>query len=134
VKALAFVSTDRLREAVDAMLDVRGLALWAGAFSEEAVPLPAIVIDGDGLPERCREHVRARNFFGLARCLDAPFRTTARREGWLPALRYQMIHHPRYHRLIHYGIHCRTETARLRPRPVPTYSEWSRGCDRYCVP
>jgi hypothetical protein len=131
VSALAFVSAGRLREAVGAMLNARGLALWAGAFCEPAVPVTGVVIEG--LPERCREHARAGDFFAMARSLDAPIRATARSEGWLPALRYQMIHHPRYHRLIHYCIHSRTEAARLTPRPVPTSSDWLRACDEYCV-
>ena len=130
--ALGKVHPERLHQAVEALLDARAFALWVASISESRKPPAGAISEANR--QRCPTLSGTGNFFRLARCLDVEVRTTARREGWLSALRYQVIHHPRYHRLTHCCVHCQVERSRLAKRPVQEYSEWSRACDEYFVP
>src|SRR6185369_3588871 len=72
-------------------------------------------------------------FSRLLRFGESSWRRAARSEGWYAALRYVVVHHPRYQRLIHYNQRCHDEWSQARPRSYPSFSEWLATADAYCV-
>ena len=64
---------------------------------------------------------------------EAKWRRLARDEEWYAALRYHVIHYPRYHRLVHYNQLCGVERERSRPISYPSFGEWLGAADAYCL-
>lgn len=142
VEHLANVDAARLRGAVSELLDSRGFALWMACISDPEQPLGEIALKE--LRRRCPDFPTASYpqviwvrslFFRLVRVGDAQCgaTATARAERWDAALRYQVIHHPRYHRLVHYVHRCHDEWLHVHPRPNPSFADWLRAADEYFV-
>ena len=140
VAALARVDPDRLRRAVSELLDSRAFALWLACVYQpkQALAEPAL----NELRRRCPDLQSASYsnpiwgetlFFRLVRFEEAEWRAAARAEKWYPALRYHLVHHPRYHRLIHYNRRCRDEWLHVRPISYPSFSDWLHAADAYFV-
>jgi hypothetical protein len=140
VEALANVEPARLRKAVSDTIEARALAFWADCASEAQRPLDDAVL-GE-VRSRCPGLVaasgptpnwRASLFLRLIRFQDAGWRAKARAEGWYAALRYHVIHHPRYHRLEHYRQRCLDERLQVPRVPSPSFTEWLAAADAYFV-
>ena len=118
VQALGRVDAERLAIAVADLLDSRALALWVDSVSEPEQPLMAAVVTE--LSNQCPDYLAScfearwgkSLFYRLVRHGDSKWRSIARSEGWYAALRYRVVHHPRYQRLIHYHQRCHDEIGR----------------------
>ena len=140
VQALGTVEGPRLNKAVTNLLEARALTLWVDALTEPGQPLDEAV--SAELRDRCPGllpssgvgPIWARSLFSrLLRFGESSWRSAARSEGWYAALRYKVLHHPRYQRLIHYNRRCHDEWSQMRPNPCPSFSEWLESADVYCV-
>ncbi len=140
VEALARVQSSRLRDAVSDLLESRAFAIWVVCVSRQGDNLGASVtselrqrlpgfLTASGLAAKWGFPLLRR----LVRAGDAPWCPIAREEGWVSALRYEVRHHPRYHRLIHYKEHCRELWAQSRPSSYPPFAEWLAAADAYYV-
>src|SRR6185295_1795095 len=113
VEASARVDPERLQHAVSALLESRAFAFWMACISRLKETLEEPVLKElrcrypgfltTSCPER-RPH--AFLFFRIARFGEAEWCAPAHVEKWHTALRYHFIHHPRYHRLLHYNQKC----------------------------
>ena len=140
VQALGNVEATRLNSAVADSLESRAIALWV-----DSVSLPGQCLDegvSAELRRRCPSLLTASGigptwapslFTRLVRFGDFSLRSSARSEGWYPALRYAVVHHPRYQRLIHYNQRCHDEWSRTRPRSYPSFADWLATADAYCT-
>jgi hypothetical protein len=140
VQALGTVEVTRLKKAVTELLETRALALWVDAVSEPRQPLDEEVTAE--LRNRCPELLPAlgvrplwvRSLFSrLLRVGESPWRSTARSEGWYAALRYAVVYHPRYQRIIHYNQRCHDEWSQGRPTSYPSLTDWLASADAYCA-
>ena len=140
VFALGMVEAPRLNRAVTDLLESRALALWVDAVSDPGQPLAQAV--STELRNRCPGllptsgpgSLWVRSLFSrLLRFGESSWRSAARSEGWYAALRYEVVHHPRYQRLIHYNQRCHDKWSRTRPESYPSFSEWLATADGYCV-
>ena len=140
VEALGTVEHPRLNRAVTDVLESRALALWVDAVSEPGQPLQEAILTE--LRARCIDFPPSPGlgprwtrslFISILRLGESSWRGTARSEGWYPALRYEVVNHPRYQRLIHYNQHCHDGWSQTLLQPCPTFSEWREAADRYCV-
>lgn len=138
---LANVEPARLRSAASELIELRGFALWMACISEPEQPLGELALQE--LRRRCPDFQTASSpqvmwdrslFFRLVRFEEAEWRAAARAERWSAALRYHVVHHPRYHRLVHYLHRCRDEWPRVSPRSYPSFADWLRAADEYFVP
>ena len=140
VEASAKVDPERLQRAVSALLESRAFAFWMACISR-----PKETLDEPVLKElRCRypsflttsypERLwHGSLFFRIARFGETEWRATAHAEKWYTALRYHLIHHPRYHRLLHYNQRCHDEWLTIRPASYPSFAEWLCAADEYFV-
>jgi hypothetical protein len=140
VEALPKVAPRRLSRAVLDVLESRAFALWAGCISEPngALHEPALSAVRGRYPrlfakEPAEPVWKKSTFFRLVRAGDAAWRRSAREEGWYPALRYHVVNHPRYHRLVHYNQRCCAEWEHARPISYPCFDEWLAAADGYCL-
>jgi len=139
-EAMAKAEPTHLREAVADLLESRAFAIWVGCVSKPGHTVSDLVTS--------ELHRRYPGFFtapcptatwgmpllvGLVRSGDARWRAVARQQGWMPALRYHVLHHPRYRRLIHYRERCRDLWSQTRPNPYPPFEEWLAAADAYYV-
>ncbi len=141
VQALQRVEAGRLGCAVADLLEWRAFALWVDAISQ-----PNRLLEDEVLPElrtRCPGFLTTLEgaplwqvpmFFRLVRFGDAGWRSAARAENWYSALHYQVTHHPRYHRVIHYNQRCHDEWGRVHPIRFPSFPEWLSAADEYRLP
>jgi hypothetical protein len=140
VHALGAVEASRLDKAVTEVLDSRAFALWVDAVSEAGQPLHETV--ATELRDRCTGFLPVSGliplgirslFSSLIRFGESNWRGVALSEGWYAALRYEVVHHPRYQRLIHYNQRCHDEWSQARPKSYPSFSKWLASADGYCV-
>jgi hypothetical protein len=139
VQALGRVEAGRLRDAVADLLVSRALALWVDSVSRPKQPLTDAVLTE--LRNRCPELVVSSFealwgptlFYRLIRSGESRWRGPARSEGWHSVLRYQIVHHPRYQRLIHYNQRCHDEWSRACPNSYPSFVDWLATADAYCA-
>jgi hypothetical protein len=140
VEAMANVEPNQLRRAVSDSLESRAFAIWVGCVSRPQAQLTESVMCE--LRRRCPNLVEAAHLapkwdmpflFRLVRFGDAHWCATAREQGWIPALRFQVRHHPRYQRLIHYRERCRDLWSQSLPISYPPFTEWLAAADAYCV-
>jgi hypothetical protein len=140
VEAMARVNRGTLRKAVSDVLDRRALALWIDCVSEPEQRLDDMVLKE--LRKRCPDILAGASpeplwlpslFLRLVRFGESQWRATARAEGWYAALRYHVLHHPRYQRLIHYQQRCHDEWLTVRPISYPLFADWLSAADAYCV-
>ncbi len=140
VEGLGRVELSRFRGVVSDLLDSRACAIWADCVSRPGHHLTELVTND--LRRRYLEIASASGpaptwgrpiFLRLVRLGDAHWRKIAREEGWISALRYQVRHHPRYHRLIHYGERCRDLWSESPPMSYPSFAEWLAAADAYVV-
>ena len=138
--ALGAVEVPRLNKAVTELLESRAFALWVDAVSEPGQPLQKAVSTElrnqypNLLPASDSAPLWTRSLFSsLIRFCESNWRGAARSEGWYAALRYEVLHHPRYQRLIHYNQRCHDEWSQVRPKSYPSFSEWLGDADSYCV-
>jgi hypothetical protein len=140
VHALGAVEASRLNKAVTELLESRAFALWVDAVSRPGQPLHEAV--ENELRDRCPGLVPASGlgrlwirslFSSLIRFGESNWRGAAHSEGWYAALRYEVVHHARYQRLIHYNQRCHDEWSRTRPKSYPSFREWFASADDYCV-
>ena len=141
IEALQKVEAARLRRAVAELVEWRAFALWIDSISQPNRPLedhilselrarcPSFLADVD-----CGPLWRESMFFRLIRLGDAAWCSAARAEKWYSALHYDITHHPRYHRLIHYNQRCHDEWDRVHPICYPSFPEWLRAADEYFLP
>jgi hypothetical protein len=128
-----------LASAVDGLLESRALLLWTTALTPRNARLHALA-SAELAGHLCRTPVEGLSpwnrsaFLRLAFDLDRQCTSQARSEGWFATLRHQFLHHPRYHRLVHFCFHCQSEWRGVTPRPAPTFARWKQACDVYCVP
>ena len=140
VEALGRVEGERLRKAAADVLESWALALWVDCVSKPGQPLKESVLTElrtrcPGLPPAsCSDGVWTPPLFSrLVRLGESSWRGTARAEGWYAALRYQVVHHPRYQRLIHYSHRCHDEWSQARPNSYPLFADWLAAADAYCA-
>jgi hypothetical protein len=140
VHALGAVEASLLNKAVTELLESRAFALWVDAVSKPGKPLHEAVTNE--LRDRCPGLLAVSGpgplwirslFSGLIRFCESNWRGAARSEGWYAALRYELVHHPRYQRLIHYNHRCHDEWSQAGPKYYPSFSEWLTAADGYCV-
>ena len=140
VHALGAVEMSRLNKAVTELLESRAFALWVDAVSKPGQLLHEAV--ANELRNRCPSLLPASGlgppwirslFSSIIRFGESNWRGAARSEGWYAALRYEVVHHPRYQRLIHYNQRCHDEWSRTRPKSYPPFPEWLAAADGYCV-
>lgn len=140
VHGLGTVEAPRLKQAVTELLESRALALWVDAVSEPGQPLHEAVTTE--LRDRCPGLLPTSglgplwirpSFSSLIRFGESNWRGAAHSEGWYAALRYEVVHHPRYQRLIHYNQRCHDEWSQARPRSSPSFFEWLGAADGYCI-
>jgi hypothetical protein len=140
VEALGRVEAGRLRTAVTDLIESRALALWIDCVSKPAQPLKESVFAE--LRRRCPGFssdsysgaVWAPPMFSrLLRLGESNWRVTARAERWYAALRYHVVHHPRYQRLIHYNQRCHDEWSQALPNCYPSFVDWLSAADAYCT-
>jgi hypothetical protein len=140
VHALGAVEASRLNQAITALVESRAFALWIDAVSKPGKPLPEAV--ANELRDRCPSLLPASGpgplwirslFYSLIRSGESNWRGAARSEGWYAALRYEVVHHPRYQRLIHYNQRCHDEWSQAGPKYYPSFSEWLAAADGYCI-
>ena len=140
VHALGAVEMSRLNKAVTELLESRAFALWVDAVSKPGRAVPEAV--ANELRDRCPCLLPASGlgplwirslFSSLIRFGESNWRSAAQSEGWYAALRYEILHHPRYQRLIHYNQRCHDEWSLVRPKSYPSFSEWLGNADSYCV-
>jgi hypothetical protein len=140
VEALAKVDPERLRRAVSELLESRAFALWIACICQPEYALGELALKE--LRRRCPGFLGAlcpqplwnKSFFlRLVRFGEANWRATARTERWDAALRYQVIHHPRYHRFLHYNQRCHDEWLHVRPHSYPSFADWLCAADEYVV-
>lgn len=140
VHALGKVEKPRLNSAVTDLLESRAFALWVDAVSKPGQPLDEAVLTE--LRSRCPGLLPASGlgplwnrslFCRLLRFGGSSWCSTARSEGWYAALRFEVVHHPRYQRLIHYNQRCHDEWSQARPKAYPSFSEWLGTADAYCA-
>jgi hypothetical protein len=134
------VEISRLNKAVTEALESRAFALWVDAVSKQGQPLDKAVTNE--LRDRCPGLLPPSGlgplwvrslFSSIIRFGESNWRGAARSEGWYAALRYEVVHHPRYQRLIHYNQRCHDEWSQNCPKPCPSFSEWLGAADRYYV-
>jgi hypothetical protein len=139
-QALGKVETARLNNAVTGLLEARALALWVDSVSKPEQPLDGAVMTE--LQSRCPGLLPASGvgarwvppLFSHLLCQgESTWRSSARSEGWYAALRYAVVHHPRYQRLIHYNRRCHDEWSRTFPLSYPSFAEWLATADAYCT-
>lgn len=139
VRALGNVEATRLSNAVADSLESRALALWVDSVSEPGQPLDEAV--SKELRSRCPGLLPASGvgplwvpslFSRLLRLGESTWRSTAMLDGWYATLRYAIVHHPRYQRLIHYNQRCRDEWSQARPNSYPSFADWLSAADAYC--
>jgi hypothetical protein len=140
VHALEAVELSRLNKAVAEALESRAFALWMDAISKEGQPVDEAVANElrdrypGILPPSGLRPLWVRSLFSsIIRFGESNLRGAARSEGWYAALRYQVVHHPRYQRLIHYNQRCHDEWSQARPKSYPSFPEWLGAADHYCV-
>jgi hypothetical protein len=140
VEALPKVESARLSRAVSDVLESRAFALWVGCVSEpnRALDEPALSAVRGRYPrlfpkESAQPVSKESMFLRLVRAGEAEWRRSAREEGWYSALRYHVVHHPRYHRLVHYNQRCCAEWEHARPISYPCFREWLAAADEYCL-
>jgi hypothetical protein len=140
VEALGRVGGQRLNDAVTDLVLSRALALWVDCVSTPGQTLNESVLNElrrqcAGVPTTCFSDAvwGPPFFFRLVRFRDSGWRCTARREGWCAVLRYQLLQHPRYHRLIHYRQRCHDEWSYARPNFYPSFTDWLSDADGYCA-
>ena len=140
VHALGKVEAPRLNTAVTNLLESRALALWIDAISKPGQPINEAVSTElrsrypGLLPASGSVALWARSLFSrLLRFGEASWRSAARSEGWYAALRYEVVHHPRYRRLIHYNQHCHDEWSQAHPKSYPLFADWLATADAYYV-
>lgn len=140
VEAMAKAEPTCLHEAVADLLESRAFAIWVGCVSKPGRSASDLVMS--------ELHRRYPGWFAascpmpawgmplllrLVRSGDARWRAAARQQGWMPTLRYHVLHHPRYRRLIHYRERCRDVWSQTHPNPYPTFAEWLAAADAYYV-
>jgi hypothetical protein len=140
VEAMDKAEPSHLGKAVSDLLESRAFAIWVGSVSEPGHPVNDLVMSelrrrhpGSSAPSRPAPTWGMALFLRLVRDGDARWRAVARQEGWMPALRYCVLHHPRYRRLIHYRERCRDLWSQTRPDPYLTFAEWLAAADAYYV-
>jgi hypothetical protein len=138
VEALGRVESGRLRNAAADLLESRALALWADCVSKAGQPLEESVLTElrtryPSLPSGSDAVWAPPLFSRLVRFGESSWRVTARAEGWYAALRYHVVHHPRYQRLIHYWQRCHDEWSQARPKSSPPFSDWLATADAYSI-
>ena len=140
VEALGRVEAARLRTAVTDLIASRALALWVDCISKPAQPLREAVFAE--LQTRCpgfpppsyADAIWAPPLFSrLLRLGESNWRVRAQAEGWYAALRYHVVHHPRYQRLVHYNQRCHDEWSQALPNFYPSFVDWLSAADAYCV-
>lgn len=139
VEALGRVEAGRLHTAVVALLESRALALWVYSVSKPGQPLEESVLTElrrrrpGFLPASCSGFVWVPPLFSrLVRVGESTWRGIARSEGWYSALRYQIVYHPRYQRLILYSQRCHDEWSRAGPTHFLSFADWLSAADAYC--
>lgn len=139
VEALGRVEPGRLRTAVNELIESRALALWVDSVSKPAEPLKASVFAE--LQRRCRGFPSVSSdviwapplFSRLLRLGESTWRARARAERWYAALRYHVVHHPRYQRLVQYNQRCHDEWSQALPNSYPSFVDWLSAADAYCT-
>ena len=140
VEASAKVEPEHLQRAVSEMLESRAFALWIACICQPEYALGELALKE--LRRRCPAFLGASCpqplwnkslFFRLVRFGEADWRATARTERWDAALRYQVIHHPRYHRFLHYNQRCHDEWLHVRPHSYPSFADWLCAANEYVV-
>ncbi|MCX6633491.1 MAG: hypothetical protein NT090_00115 [Acidobacteria bacterium] len=140
VEALARVEPERLRKAVSNLLESRAFALWVDCVSkpeqalDESVSTELRCRYPSLLSASCPDPLWLPSLFArLVRVGETDWSGVARAEGWYAALRYRVVHHPRYQRLIHYNQRCHDEWRRARPISWPSFADWLSVADAYFV-
>jgi hypothetical protein len=138
---LANVDPVRLRGAASELIELRGFALWMACISDPEQPLGELALKElrrrfpDFPTASYPQTIWDRSLFvRLVRFGGARWGATARAERWNAALQYHVVHHPRYHRLVHYLHRCHDEWLRAPPRSYPSFADWLRAADEYFVP
>ncbi len=140
VEALGRVEAGRLRTAVTDLIESRALALWVDCVSKPAQPLKESVFAelqrrwSDFPSASYSDAVWAPPLFSrLVRLGESKWRVKARAEMWYAALRYHVVHHPRYQRLVHYNQRCHDEWSQALPNYYPSFDDWLSAADAYCT-
>jgi hypothetical protein len=140
VAAMENVDRARLESVVGDVVERRAVVLWADCVSKPDQPIDTDVAAEIG--KRCPDAIgeatatcswSAATLARLIRRVESDWRETARREGWHAALRYHVVNHPRYQRLLHYRQRCHDEWLRVRPISFPSFAVWLASADAYCV-
>jgi hypothetical protein len=138
--AMKHIDRHRLRSAVDEVVELRAVILWADCLSKPDQPIDPVALAEierrspaaiDVIPVGLMWRTPALS--RLIRRVDSEWRETPRREGWFAALRYHVSNHPKYQRLVHYRQRCHDEWLRVRPISLPSFPAWLASADAYFI-
>lgn len=139
VEAMARVDVHRLHKAVWDLLEWRAFALWVDCVSKPEQALDDLALME--LRRRCPGVLTASSsplwlqslFLRIVHAGESKWFVTARSGGWYAALRYYLVYHPRYQRLVHYQQHCHDEWPCLRRITYPSFADWLAAADAYHI-
>jgi len=134
------VQPDVLAAAVSSLIEARARGLWIASTCEPERVIPKSVLEDLelALPETFNAKDRLvcdrLLFLRVIRRASASSWAQAREGKWPAALRYSVISHPRYHRIIHYFQKCEDERSSSGiQRSASTFAGWLHAADQYQV-
>jgi len=128
-----------LRSAAAALIDSRALALWVASISQPDSVIPEVARQEvqKRIPALAVTRDRLVWSWGLFRCFvrlgNASVVARATAEDWGAVLRYHVVHHPRYHRVVHYFRRCQEAASLPGHGESVTFSAWLQAADEYVV-
>jgi hypothetical protein len=125
-----------LAAAAHALIEARARALWITCCCEPGSMLPNCVTEelSQSIPSLARAQVSwSRSLFiQVVRRASAPWINRARGGRWSTALWYDVVNHPRYHRIVHYFHKCEDERLTSGSQhSTSTFADWLRAADGF---
>jgi hypothetical protein len=139
VQALGNVDPQVLDDAVTSLLESRALAFWVDSLSTKDKPIERIVQKElsarypELLPSTFETRWGQSLFCRLIRISESGLRRQAISEEWYPVLRYKVLNHPLYHRIIDYNQRCHDNRSLIFPNPYPSFANWLAAADECFV-
>ncbi|MBY0502672.1 MAG: hypothetical protein K2X03_02100 [Bryobacteraceae bacterium] len=127
-----------LAAAADALIEARARALWIACCCKPGRVLPNCVTEelAQSIPSLAGAPLAwSRSLFiQVVRRAAAPWIVRGRSGRWSTALWYDVVNHPRYHRIVHYFHKCEDERlASGSQHSTSTFADWLRAADGFCL-